>query len=64
MFESVVIVLAIILDGDRLAQVAEFDHNLRIVFVDLDRSDVFDYGFDFVEHVRHQDRVISGEEAS
>ncbi len=64
MFERVVIVLAIVLDGDRFAQIAEFDNDLRIVFIDLDRRDVFDDGFNFVQHVRHEDRVIRREKSS
>jgi hypothetical protein len=36
--ERVVIILAIILDGDRFAQVTEFDYDLRIVIVNFNRA--------------------------
>ena len=64
MLERVVIVLAIILDGDRLTQIAELNHHLRIVLVDFDGRDVFDDCFDFLEHVRHQDRMIGRQKAA
>ena len=64
MFECVVIVLAIVFDSDRLAKIAELDHNLRIVFIDLDRRDVFNDRFDLVEHIGHEDRVIGSQETT
>ena len=64
MLESVVIVLAIILNRDGLAQVAQLNHDLRIVFVDFNRRDVFDHRLDFLEHVGHQNRVISGKKTA
>src|ERR1051326_4461192 len=48
MFKRVVVILAIVLDADRLTQITEFDHDLRIVFVDLDRRNVFDDGFNLI----------------
>ena len=60
MFEGVVIVLAIILDRDCFAQIAQLNHDLRIVFVDFNRRDVFDHRFDFFEHVGDQNCVIGG----
>ena len=64
MLERVVIVLAIIFDRDRFAQIAQLDHDLRIVFINLDRSDVFDNCFDFFQDIRYQNRVISRKKAA
>ena len=58
MLEGVVVVLSIILNRDRLAQVSKFNHDLRIVFFDFNGRDVFNDRFDFVEHVGHENRVI------
>ena len=60
MLERVVIVLAIILNCDCLAQVAQLNHYLRIVFVDFDRRDVLNDGFNLFQNVRYQNRMISG----
>ena len=62
MLERVVVVLAIVLDRDRFAQIAKLNYDLRIVVVDLNRRDVFDDRFDFVLHVGDEDRVISRQE--
>ena len=64
MLERVVIVLAIIFDRDRFAQIAQLDHDLRIVFINLDRSNVLDHRFDFFQDVRYQNRVISRKKAA
>ena len=64
MLQGIVIVLAIILNGDRRAQIAKLDHDLRIVLFNFERRDRLDDGFDFFQHVRHQNRVIGGQEAT
>ena len=58
MFESVVIVLAIILDCDCFAQVTQLDYHLRIIFVNCNWRDVFDDGFDLLQNIRHENRMI------
>ena len=55
------IVLAIILNRDRLAQIAQFNNDLGIVLIDFDWRDVLDHGLNLVKHVSDQNRVISGE---
>src|SRR5258706_3828234 len=64
MLERVVIVLAIIFDGDRFAQVAKFNHDLGVVIVDFNWRYIFDYGLDFLEHVGYQNRVIGRQKAA
>src|SRR6476620_11699652 len=63
MLERVVVVLSIVLYGNRLAQIPEFDNDLWIVFVDFDRRNVFDNGLNFIEYIRHQDGVIGREKS-
>src|ERR1051326_1942428 len=58
MLESVVVILAIILDRNCLSQVAELDDYLRIVFINFDRRDVFDHSFDLFQYIGYQDGVI------
>ena len=58
MLERVVIVLAIILDRDRFAQVPQLDYDLRIVLVNFDGRDVFNNRFYLFQNVRDQNRVI------
>ena len=64
MLKRVVIVLAIIFDRDRFAQIAQLYHDLRIVFINLDWSNVLDHRFDFFQDVRYQNRVISRKKAA
>ena len=61
MFESVVVVFAIVLDADRLAQVAEFNYDLRIVVLNFNGRDIFDDGVDFLQDIGYQNRVIGGQ---
>jgi hypothetical protein len=60
-FERVVIILAVVLDADVLAQIAEFGDDLRIIGVDLNRRDVFDDRFDLFDDVRDENRVIGAQ---
>src|SRR5215207_3885807 len=56
--QRVVVELAVVLDGDVLAQVGQLDDDLRVVFADLDGRDVLDDGLDLAEDVRDEDGVV------
>ena len=58
MLQRVMVILAIILDRDRLAQLAQLSYHLRIVFINLNWRNVFNHRLDLVEHVGHQHRMI------
>ncbi len=64
MLQSIVIVLAIILNRNRLAQVAQFYYDLGIVLFDLDRGDVFDDCFDLFQDIGYEDGVIRRQKAA
>src|SRR5947209_1591896 len=56
--QRVVIILAVVLDRDRLAQVREFGDDLRVVLLDLNRRDVLDHGLDLALDVGDEDGVV------
>ena len=60
-FQSVVIILAIIFDRNCFAQIAKLNYDLRIIFLNFDRRYVFNYSFDFILYVRDYQRVIGGQ---
>ena len=64
MFEGVVIILAIVLDGDCFAQFAQLNDYLWIILIDFYGRDVFDDCLDLFEHVGDQNRVIGGKKAA
>src|SRR5215204_2681473 len=57
-FERVVVVLAVVLDRDRLAQVGQLDDDLRVVVVHLDGRDVLDDRLYLREDVGDEDGVV------
>src|SRR5258708_11226183 len=58
MFEGIVIILTLVLDRNRCAQISQFDHDLWIVVTYFDWSNVFNNGLDLVQDVRNQESMV------